>query len=383
MASSERLPGGRRLAELEPDAASWPGRRPRPAASGSPRCSCARTGTAGPGRCAGRAPGCRTTLSGPSVASRRRPASRRPKSSRPDSVADRSSTRATPPPAPTCRARRGRRRTSRRRPAAGRVEAGGPGQPEVAVERRRSNAGTHSLPPITPMSEQAKSTVRIGTAFHGGHCHSKRRPGADGTRSRQSGQPEPPTHTTPQPNARSARSSAYPNEGDPSMAKGIRFYETGGPEVLRWESLPVGEPGPGEVRVRHVAVGLNFADTYFRTGLYPARPARRHGRRGGRRHRGRRPRGHRLRRGRPGHLHRQPARRLQHRARHGRRPADQAARRDPVRDRRRDDHARPHLRLPAAPDRTPRRPATPSCCTRRPVASVSSSPSGPGCSAST
>ena len=54
------------------------------------------------------------------------------------------------------------------------------------------------------------------------------------------------------------------------MAKGIRFYETGGPEVLRWESLPVGEPGTGEVRVRHVAVGLNFADTYFRTGLYPA-----------------------------------------------------------------------------------------------------------------
>jgi NADPH2:quinone reductase len=54
------------------------------------------------------------------------------------------------------------------------------------------------------------------------------------------------------------------------MAKGIRFHETGGPEVLRWESLPVGEPGPGQVRIRHAAVGLNFADTYFRTGLYPA-----------------------------------------------------------------------------------------------------------------
>jgi NADPH:quinone reductase len=54
------------------------------------------------------------------------------------------------------------------------------------------------------------------------------------------------------------------------MAKGIRFYEPGGPEVLRWESLPVGDPGPGDVRVRHVAVGLNFADTYFRSGLYPA-----------------------------------------------------------------------------------------------------------------
>lgn len=54
------------------------------------------------------------------------------------------------------------------------------------------------------------------------------------------------------------------------MAKGIRFHRTGGPEVLQWESLEVGEPGPGEVRIRHHAVGLNFADTYFRTGLYPA-----------------------------------------------------------------------------------------------------------------
>lgn len=54
------------------------------------------------------------------------------------------------------------------------------------------------------------------------------------------------------------------------MAKAIRFYETGEPEVMRWEAVDVGEPGPGEVRIRHEAVGLNFADTYFRTGLYPA-----------------------------------------------------------------------------------------------------------------
>lgn len=54
------------------------------------------------------------------------------------------------------------------------------------------------------------------------------------------------------------------------MAKGVRIYETGGPEVLHWESIDVGDPGAGQVRLRHMAVGLNFADTYFRTGLYPA-----------------------------------------------------------------------------------------------------------------
>ncbi|MFD4176147.1 MULTISPECIES: quinone oxidoreductase family protein [Streptomyces] len=54
------------------------------------------------------------------------------------------------------------------------------------------------------------------------------------------------------------------------MAHAIRFYEPGPPEVMRWESTEVADPGPGEVRIRHSAVGLNFADTYFRTGLYPA-----------------------------------------------------------------------------------------------------------------
>ena len=53
------------------------------------------------------------------------------------------------------------------------------------------------------------------------------------------------------------------------MEKAIRFYEAGGPEVLRLENIEVGNPGPGEVRLRHVAVGLNFADTYFRNGTYP------------------------------------------------------------------------------------------------------------------
>ena len=53
------------------------------------------------------------------------------------------------------------------------------------------------------------------------------------------------------------------------MAKAVRMYETGGPEVLRYEDVEVGEPGPGQVRIRHVAVGLNYAETYFRNGTYP------------------------------------------------------------------------------------------------------------------
>ena len=49
----------------------------------------------------------------------------------------------------------------------------------------------------------------------------------------------------------------------------VTFHQTGGPEVLRFERRDVGDPGPGQVRLRHVAVGLNFADTYFRSGIYP------------------------------------------------------------------------------------------------------------------
>ena len=54
------------------------------------------------------------------------------------------------------------------------------------------------------------------------------------------------------------------------MPKAVRFHKLGGPEVLAWEDVQVGEPGPGEARVRHHAVGLNFIDIYFRTGLYPS-----------------------------------------------------------------------------------------------------------------
>jgi len=50
----------------------------------------------------------------------------------------------------------------------------------------------------------------------------------------------------------------------------IKFSAPGGPENLEWVPITVGEPGPGEVRIRHHAVGLNYIDVYFRIGLYPS-----------------------------------------------------------------------------------------------------------------
>ena len=56
------------------------------------------------------------------------------------------------------------------------------------------------------------------------------------------------------------------------MAHRVTMYKTGAPDVLQFEQYEPGEPGAGEVRVRHTAVGLNMADTYFRTGYYPVQP---------------------------------------------------------------------------------------------------------------
>jgi NADPH:quinone reductase len=53
------------------------------------------------------------------------------------------------------------------------------------------------------------------------------------------------------------------------MVHAIRFTKTGGPEVLEWQQVEVGKPGQGQVRLRHTAVGLNYIDTYQRSGLYP------------------------------------------------------------------------------------------------------------------
>ena len=53
------------------------------------------------------------------------------------------------------------------------------------------------------------------------------------------------------------------------MPSAIRFYENGGPEVLRIEEVDPGKPGAGEVQIRHTAIGVNYIDVYDRTGLYP------------------------------------------------------------------------------------------------------------------
>ena len=54
------------------------------------------------------------------------------------------------------------------------------------------------------------------------------------------------------------------------MIKAIRIHSLGGPEVMKWEEVPKPEPGPGEALIQQEAVGLNYIDVYFRTGLYKA-----------------------------------------------------------------------------------------------------------------
>jgi len=55
------------------------------------------------------------------------------------------------------------------------------------------------------------------------------------------------------------------------MAKAVRYHKQGGPEVLQLDEVQVGDPGAGQVRIRHTAMGVNFVDTYQRSGLYRCR----------------------------------------------------------------------------------------------------------------
>ncbi|XP_059460899.1 uncharacterized protein LOC132190038 [Corylus avellana] len=89
----------------------------------------------------------------------------------------------------------------------------------------------------------------------------------------QNPKPFPQTSSYPVPSTRATRrippvrasSSAVPK-----MVKAIRIHELGGPEVLKWEDVEMGEPEEGEIRVKNKAIGLNFIDVYFRKGVYKA-----------------------------------------------------------------------------------------------------------------
>ena len=70
------------------------------------------------------------------------------------------------------------------------------------------------------------------------------------------------------------------------MPHAIRIHAHGGPEVLRFEEVALGAPGPGEARVRHTAIGVNYIDTYHRSGLYKLALPERHRKEGGRHRRG-------------------------------------------------------------------------------------------------
>lgn len=58
-------------------------------------------------------------------------------------------------------------------------------------------------------------------------------------------------------------------DGETAVTQAIRFSQFGGPDVLQYVEVPVGDPGPGQARIVHTAIGLNFIDTYYREGLYP------------------------------------------------------------------------------------------------------------------
>src|SRR6266403_1512495 len=82
--------------------------------------------------------------------------------------------------------------------------------------------------------------------------------------------PRRPTSAPPLSSNSISAPEARRNGKDAAMVQAIRFHKTGGPEVLVWESVEIGKPGPGQVRLRQTAVGLNYVDTYFRGGGYPA-----------------------------------------------------------------------------------------------------------------
>src|SRR5258707_13411792 len=78
-----------------------------------------------------------------------------------------------------------------------------------------------------------------------------------------------PTGAPPNSSSSISAPEGAATEREDDMVHAIRFHKTGGPEVLVWEDVEVGKPGPAQARLRQTAVGLNYVDTYFRAGGYP------------------------------------------------------------------------------------------------------------------
>jgi NADPH2:quinone reductase len=118
--------------------------------------------------------------------------------------------------------------------------------------------GANPLPIIVPCHRVVAARGRLG-GYSGGD-------GLDTKLAllRLEGAPLP---STPKRQHRSPNTDLRNPEDD--MSKAIRIHETGGPEVLRWEDVDVGSPGPGQARLRQMAIGLNYIDVYHRSGLYP------------------------------------------------------------------------------------------------------------------
>ncbi|KAJ4836028.1 hypothetical protein Tsubulata_011351 [Turnera subulata] len=90
----------------------------------------------------------------------------------------------------------------------------------------------------------------------------------------QSHSPPPPPSTSSLTNKKNSpspvRAAAASTATAAKMVKAIRVHELGGPEVFKWEDVELGEPGEGEIRVKHKAIGINFIDVYYRKGVYKA-----------------------------------------------------------------------------------------------------------------
>ncbi|XP_010062458.2 quinone oxidoreductase isoform X1 [Eucalyptus grandis] len=76
--------------------------------------------------------------------------------------------------------------------------------------------------------------------------------------------------TSPSAQGRSSVRAVATASASSEMVKAIRVHELGGPEVLKWEDVEIGEPKEGEIRVKNKAIGINFIDVYFRKGVYKA-----------------------------------------------------------------------------------------------------------------